>query len=152
MFFDTSALKNEEIYLSLYKTADENIAKGYVPAYYFKIVRRKDEVEVGVCDLRIGYNKNIEYGGNIGYVIYETFRGNHYASKACKLLLSLAKKHWMEEVIITCNPDNIASRKTCEHSGAKFIGIMDVPKNHELYKIGEKKKCKYIIRLKAHLK
>ena len=64
MFFDTSALKNEEIYLSLYKTADENISKGYVPAYYFKIVRCTDEAEVGVCDLRIGYNDNIEYGGN----------------------------------------------------------------------------------------
>ena len=149
MFFDTSALKNEEIYLSLYKTADENIAKGYVPAYYFKIVRCTDEAEVGVCDLRIGYNDNIEYGGNIGYEIFEAFRGNHYASKACKLLIPLAMKHQLEEVIITCSPENIASRKTCERSGAEFIGIIDVPRWHELYKMGEKKKCKYIISLKA---
>ena len=111
MFLDTTDLRDQEIYLDLYKTADENKEKGYVPAYYFKIIRRIDDIEVGKCDLRIGHNDNIKYGGNIGYEVYESYRANHYASKACKLLFVLAKRHNMDQVIITCAPDNIASQK-----------------------------------------
>lgn len=147
MFFDTTDLKNQEIYLHLYKTADENKEKGYVPAYYFKIVRCNDDIEVGECDLRIGHNDNTKYGGNIGYEIFEPFRGKHYASKACKLLFILAKKHKMDEVFITCSPENIASRKTCEYSGAKLMGIIDVPSWHEMFTRGRRKTCQYVISL-----
>lgn len=100
MFFDTIDLRDKEIYLRLYKTADENIREGYVPAYHFKIVRRADDTEVGLCDLRIGHNDNTRYGGNIGYEVYKSFRGNRYSLKACKLLFLLAKKHGMDEVIL----------------------------------------------------
>lgn len=140
-------LKNEEIYLKLYKTADENKEKGYVPAYYFKIIRCVDDVEVGQCDLRIGHNANIEYGGNIGYEIYKPFRGNHYAAKACKLLFVLAKRHNMDKVIITCSQENIPSKKTCEYCGAEFVGTIDVSSWHDLYKDRQKKTCQYVRRL-----
>lgn len=147
MFLDTRDLRNEEIYLYLYRTLDENKDKGYVPAYHFKIIRCEDDIEIGQCGLRVGHNDNTKYGGNIGYEIYEAFRGNHYAAKACKLLFTLAKKHNMKELIITCASDNIASRKTCEYAGAKFLGIIDVPEWHELYKDGQRKTCQYIVRL-----
>lgn len=147
MFFDTTNLKNQEIYLKLYKTADENKEKGYVPAYYFEIVRCDDDIEVGKCDLRVGHNYNTKYGGNIGYEIFEPYRGNHYASKACKLLFLLARKHKMSNVIITCDPDNIASRKTCEYSGAELIEIINVPSWNEMYKIGRRKTCQYKVEL-----
>ena len=55
---------------------------------------------MGVCDLRIGHNDNVYYGGNIGYSIGEAYRGHHYAAKACLLLFELAKKHNLEYVII----------------------------------------------------
>jgi len=147
MFFDTSDLSDGEIYLYLSKTADENKEKGYVPAYYFKIMRCEDNKEVGQCDLRIGHNDNTKYGGNIGYEVYEPFRGNHYAAKACKLLFKLARKHNMKELIITCSPNNIASRKTCEYIGAELMGIIDLPEWHEMYKHGRRKTCQYVIKL-----
>lgn len=147
MFFDTIDLRDQEIYLELYKTADENKEKGYVPAYYFNIIRCTDDIEVGKCDLRIGYNDNIKYGGNIGYEVYESYRANHYASKACKLLFLLAERHNMDQVIITCAPDNIASQKTCEYSGAKFIDTINVPTWHEIHKNGQEKTCQYIVEL-----
>lgn len=53
----------------------------------------------------------------------------------------------MEEVIITCSPENIASRKTCEYSGGELIGIVDVPSWHERFKTGREKTCQYIVRL-----
>lgn len=147
LFFDTSDLKDQEIYLRLDKTADEDTEKGYVPAYYFTIIRCADDTEVGECDLRIGHNDNTKYAGNIGYEIIKDFRGNRYASKACKLLFLLARKHQMEEVIITCAPENIASRKTCEYSGAKLMGIIDVPSWHEMFKTGRRKTCQYVVKL-----
>lgn len=33
----------------------------------------------GTCDLRIGYNDNLYYGGHIGYRVFPEYRGNHYA-------------------------------------------------------------------------
>lgn len=147
LFYDTADLNDEEIYLQLNKTADENKEKGYVPAYYFTITRNIDGVKVGKCDLRVGHNENTRYGGNIGYEIFEGFRGKHYAGKACKLLFILAKKHDMNEVIITCNPENVASRKTCKYSGAELIDIVDVPLWHEMYKTGRKRTCQYMVKL-----
>lgn len=75
---------------------------------------------MGSCDLRIGHNENLYYGGNIGYRVEEAYRGNHYAGKACLLLFELARKHDLQYLIITCNPDNAASRKTCEYAGENF--------------------------------
>ena len=95
-FLDTSDLKTDEIFLKLIKAADADTEKGYVPAYYFKICLISDKTEVGHCDLRIGYNERLYFGGNIGYEVYEPYRGNYYAGKACLLLFNLARKHSME--------------------------------------------------------
>ena len=147
MFYNTDDLNDGEIYLKLDRTADENIERGYVPAYYFKITRVSDKVELGTCDLRIGHNNNTYYGGNIGYTIYEEHRGNYYAGKACMLLCDLAQIHNLEHVVISCSPENISSQKTCEYAGAVFEKIIDVPEWHELYKEGQTRTCRYIIDL-----
>lgn len=55
----------------------------------------------------------------------------------------MAHAHDMEKLIITCNPDNIASRKTCENLGANLLEIVDVPEENDLYQRGEKEKCRY---------
>jgi predicted acetyltransferase len=147
VFFDTDDLLDSEIYLKLIKKTDANIVKGYVPAYCFSICRCADDVEVGRCDLRIKHNPNTYYGGNIGYSVQEQYRGNHYAGKACLLLLKLAKKHEMEELIITCAPENIASQKTCVYFGAELKRILEVPAWHDLFKDGQVKTCQYIVKL-----
>ena len=53
----------------------------------------------------------------------------------------------MSELWITCNPDNIASRRTCERLGAEMKGVIDVPPGHILYARGERQKCRYRIAL-----
>jgi len=142
-FYNTEYLKTEEIFLKLNRVAEENPEKNYLPAYYFKICRISDNTEMGICDLRIGYNKGTYYGGNIGYGIEEKFRGNHFAGKACLLLFKLAIKHKMDYLYITCNPDNIASRKTCEYAGGVLEKILDLPEDNDMYKEGERQKCIY---------
>lgn len=142
MFFDTSFLKDEEISLVLERTAAANPERGWVPAYYFAICN-KDGVKIGECDLRVGHNENTYYGGNIGYSINEEYRGHHYAGKACLLLFELAKRHNMDYLIISCNPDNFASRKTCEYAGGKLSEIAELPEGNDMRSNGETEKCIY---------
>ena len=140
MFIDTDFLKNDEIQLILEKTVDGDLEKGWVPAYHFAICDNKG-LKMGVCDLRIGHNDKLYYGGNIGYNIDAAYRGNHYAGKACLLLFKLAKKHNLEYLIITCNPDNIASKKTCEYAGGELLEVVELPTDSDMRERGETQKC-----------
>jgi len=135
MFFDTSDLKDSEIYLKLVDTKQAIPEKYYLPAYKFDICLL-DHTIIGKCDLRVGYNQSIYYAGNIGYNIDEKYRGNRYSLKACKLLFKLAKKHQMDYVYITCVPDNKASNRICILAKGKLLEAAEVPKNHNMYEMG----------------
>ena len=142
MFLDTSFLRNNEINLVLERTSNRDDEEGWVPAYYFAICNQEG-MKMGVCDLRIGHNDNLYYGGNIGYTVFEEYRGHHYAGKACLLLFELAKMHQLEYVIITCNPDNYASRKTCEYAGGELLEIVELPEGNNMRERGDTEKCIY---------
>lgn len=146
MFIDTAFLRSDEIFLKLHRTADADPIRGWVPAYHFKICRT-DGTEVGHCDLRIGHVMTLFFGGNVGYTVYEPHRGNHYAGKACLLLLELARRHNMDYIHISCSPDNIASRRTCEYAGGVLQAIVHLPTDHDLYRMGKRKECIYLFEL-----
>jgi tagatose 1,6-diphosphate aldolase len=44
---------------------------------------------------------------------------------------------------ITCNPESLASRRACELVGAKFVEIIDLTEDTELYQRGERQVCRY---------
>ena len=142
MFINTNFLKNDKIQLILEKTVEGDPEKEWVPAYHFAICNDKG-VKAGVCDLRIGHNDKLYYGGNIGYTVYEEYRGNHYAGKACLLLFELARKHGLQYLIITCDPDNYASRKTCEYAGGELLEIAELPEDNDMRNDGKTEKCIY---------
>ena len=121
MLDGTINLKDEEIYLQLQAAVEAEELTGNLPTYYFKIRRRSDD---------------------LSFTIYPTWRGHHYAGKACLLLLQLARQHQMESLIITCRPENIASRKTCLFIGAEFQEIFELPEGHDLRRNGTKM-CRY---------
>jgi predicted acetyltransferase len=135
-FLDPGKLIDNDLELVLQKTVPADPKKNYVPAYNFLMINKETTEKMGDIDLRIGYNQSIRYGGNIGYGVEEKFRGNHFASRSITLLLPFARKHGLTEITITCDPKNIASRKTCELSGGKLIEIVDLPKSNDQYKAG----------------
>lgn len=140
-FFNTDFLESEEIKLVVNRLAEGNPEKNYVPAYHFNICDLNGNI-MGYCDLRIGYNDNLYYGGHIGYGINEEYRGHHYAAKACKLLFELAKMHGMDYLYITCNPNNLPSRKTLEYLQGDFLGIFELPIDNDMrINEGETHKC-----------
>ena len=146
-FLDTDFMKTDEFQLILEMTVKANPEKDWLPAYHFAICN-PEGVKMGACDLRIGHNESVYYGGNIGYRVDEPCRGHHYAGKACRLLFELARRHGMEYVIITCNPDNWASRKTCEYLKGELLEIAELPEDNDMrLESGETHKCIYRFQL-----
>lgn len=140
-------LNDGEIRLVLANVTRAVPEKGYLPAYFFQIRRCSDNALAGSCTLRVGQNEAVQYSGHIGYAVNPAFRGQHYAAKAVALLLPLAFRNEMEQVVITCLPDNEASRRTCLLAGGTFLGIADLPHWHEMYQTGRKNVCRYLFLL-----
>ena len=114
-----------------------------VPAYLFDIVMH-DGNRVGQIDLRMGNNHNLcMFAGQIGYGIDRRHRGYGYAAEACKLLESAALHLGFTGLWITCNPDNLASIRTCENIGAYFVEQVQVPRSSELWQRGDREKLRY---------
>jgi tagatose 1,6-diphosphate aldolase len=126
---------------------------GRVPAYHFWMLTDPPLGDppiriAGGIGLRIGASAEIErYSGNIGYHVYPPARGRHFAERASRLLLPLARRHGMERLWITCNPDNLASRRTCERLGGKLVEVVELPKDHPFRARGETAKCRYLVEL-----
>lgn len=143
----TENMTDGEITLALIEHREAVPEKGFVPSYVFAICEVATGEPVGAIDLRIGYNDLLYYGGHIGYHVDPAHRGHRYAARACGLLFGLARRHGMNALIITCNPDNWASRRTIEHAGGVLREIVDLPEDNDMYTSGERQKCIYDITL-----
>ena len=122
--------------------ADEG--KGYVPAYVLGILDNATGDRVGRISLRIGNNELIDrYAGHVGYAVDKRHRGNGFAEKGCRLLVNLAREHGFTQLYITCNPDNLPSRRTIEKLGATLLGVENVPKDTDMYSSGDRVKLRY---------
>jgi len=124
----------------------KNAGDGVKIAYHFWLINHNMPnlpVAGSIC-LRIGRTEDIErYFGHFGYHVYPAHRGRHFAERAVRLLLPLARDHGIDPVWITCNPGNYASRRTCTRLGAKWVDTVDVPIGHPLALKGEIVKCRY---------
>ena len=122
------------------------------PAYHFWM-RLRPELRpaapmAGAISLRIGQTLDLVlYYGHIGYNVYPPVRGNHYAERACRLLFGLARAHHLGTLWITTDPENMASRRTCQRLGAELVDVVEIPKGHPLYERGQRQKCRYRIDL-----
>jgi predicted acetyltransferase len=117
-----------------------------VPTYQFQMIHREAREVLGNIRLSIGSTPHVElYAGHIGYGVLPQYRGHRYAARAVKLLLPLACKLGIDPVWITCDPENLASRRTLELAGAEFIETVDVPVDCVIHSKGHPRKCRYRI-------
>jgi predicted acetyltransferase len=116
-----------------------------VPTYFFRMMSVDRAEELGTINLRIGSTPHIErYAGHIGYGVHSPFRGHHYAARSLVLLVPFARGVGIDPLWITCDPDNVASRRSLEIAGAEFFEIVEVPEHCGIRKYGGKvRKCRY---------
>lgn len=146
-FFSFVELEQPEINLLSLSHTPAMPEKNRVPFYSFEI--RKHTTPVGKIDLRLGYTRGLYYGGNLGYMIDEKYRGNGYALEGCKLLKKVALKHGMKKLVITTDYLNQSSRRVCEKLGAKLMRTLQLPAEEELYQDGQRFICIYLWDLEA---
>ncbi len=143
---DVPLLVDGELELHLVERTLGDPRRNWVPAYRFDM--RVGGTTAGTISLRVGRTTYVErYAGHIGYGVEPPYRGHRYAARAVTLLFDLARQHRLPALWITCNPENVASRRTCELVGGELVEIVDLPPETEMYKEGERQKCRYRVRL-----
>jgi predicted acetyltransferase len=110
--------------------------------YHFKIINGSNQ-EAGHINLRIQDTRHVRIAaGHIGYGIHPEMRGNAYSLQACRALAPFALK-FHKRIILTADPDNLASIRIIEKLGAELIEEVMVPKNDPAYKGGARRKLRY---------
>ncbi|MCE5343288.1 MAG: GNAT family N-acetyltransferase, partial [Eubacteriales bacterium] len=95
--------------------------------FVFDVVECNSGRTVGELALRIGDSAEQFYLGHIGYHIDPPFRGHAYASKACRLCVTLMKTFGMGSAVITTDPGNLPSIRTCLRLGCLLETTVAVP-------------------------
>jgi tagatose 1,6-diphosphate aldolase len=137
-------LADRELELVLIECTLQSV--GRIPTFRYEM--RVDGQRVGTASLRVGTSDYIErYAGHVGYGVDFPHRGKRYAARATRMLFEIARHHGMTILWITCNPENVASRRTIEAVGGELVDIVDVPPDIDLYREGDRQKCRYRVRL-----
>lgn len=106
------------------RSSEATVPEGLVPSSTYLGVREKDNYIVGMIDIRHYLNEYLtQIGGNIGYSVRKTERNKGYAKQMLKLALEKCKELKIKKILITCDEDNIASKKVILSANAKFEDI-----------------------------
>ena len=99
---------------------ESRAANGWYVDNVLWLVARKEYV--GQVSLRpeLSTNYLIQFGGHIGYSIRPTKRRCGFGEKILALALDRACELGLHRVLVTCDSDNVASRKIIERNGGTF--------------------------------
>ncbi len=92
----------------------------YVPYTCYVLIENDEIVAVG--SLRHYLNDYLKkFGGHIGYSVVPSKRNKGYGTKMLELILEKAKEMKIDEILVTCNANNIGSQKVIENNKGKLI-------------------------------
>lgn len=93
----------------------------WVTASTFLVIRKEDQKLIGLIDIRHELNEFLQsYGGHIGYGIRPTERKKGYAEEMLRLALAFCRDLGLEKVMLSCDRENLASKKTILKNGGVF--------------------------------
>ncbi|MBK1881959.1 GNAT family N-acetyltransferase [Luteolibacter pohnpeiensis] len=131
-----------EVTLRLARVVSGEPSRGFVPYFHFRIIAA-DGSDVGHINFRVGDTEHVRVcAGHVGFEIAESFRGHGYALQACRAIAPFVRSV-CEAVTITCDPDNLASRRTIERLDAQFVDEVAVPAHDPHYQRGSRTKRRY---------
>ena len=79
--------------------------------------RLSDGKLIGCVKIHHKLNSELENGGHIAYGIRPSERGKGYGTKQLELALKYAKQIGLQQVIVACDKDNVASARTAMSCG-----------------------------------
>ena len=130
--------------INLYPPDD---SMGFGECYDFIISPHGKRREAGQVSLRLGESAGVYYFGHIGYHVDPPYRGQHFAERACRLLMPLIETVGKTSVVITCDPDNAPSRRTIERLGCEYECTVPVPPDLQRRWELSPMKCRYVWRM-----
>jgi predicted acetyltransferase len=112
------------------------------PYFHFRIMAGTRDV--GHLNLRVGDSEHVRrVVGHVGYGIRRRDRGHRYALLACRALAPFARTV-AREMIVTCDPENHASRRTLERlTGRRRGEVVAVPRGDPHYGRGARRKLRF---------
>ena len=101
---------------------EETCPKDKVCSDTYLAIRLSDNQIVGIIDFRHHINHPIlsVWGGHIGYSVRPMERKKGYATEMLKQVLLKCRQQGLKKVLITCDIDNNASKKTIIANGGIF--------------------------------
>lgn len=101
-----------------------NLSKDRVPQtiyWYYS-----DNKPIGIVKIRKTLsNALLIKGGHIGYYIHRKYREQGHGNRILSLALKILRKHKLEKALITCNLNNIGSRKVIKRNGGILENTID---------------------------
>lgn len=115
--------------LSRYEPGKE-LPEGFVHSEYLWLVNGDEYL--GRVSIRHTLNERLrQFGGHIGYEIRPSARRQGNASLALKLALERCRELGIERALVTCDVDNLGSRRTIEKNGGELEGEFEVPQYYD---------------------
>lgn len=101
------------------------IPEGFVSNSY--LVGVVDDRVVGRLSLRHTLNEFLRrYGGHIGYGVIPSQRGKGYATEMLRQALPICHGLGIQQALVSCDVDNIASQKVIERNGGIFNSVTNL--------------------------
>ena len=99
------------------RTRGMNLPEGYVPESSYWLVSDEGEI-LGQVNIRHRLTPALEdFGGHVGYHVRPSQRGKGHGTTMLALALDEARRLRLTRVLITCDPDNVASARVIEKNG-----------------------------------
>jgi predicted acetyltransferase len=94
-----------------------DLPEGYVPESSYWLVSEGEEI-LGQVNIRHRLTPALEdFGGHVGYQVRPSQRAKGYGTQMLALGLDKARQLGLTRVLITCDPENVASVRVIEKNG-----------------------------------